>query len=110
MNTRFPFLITSVLAVCLAPVWTLPSLAGDTPNAVSPAARPPISATAAETQEATKEDLGFDIANGKTNKISGVYKVDPIAIGVIYEARSGSRMIPRQDLNPELAARFPYDA
>jgi len=57
-----------------------------------------------------KENLGYDIYNGKTNKIDRVMQVDPRYIWVLYENDSGSRRIPRNELPPTLAAKYPYDA
>jgi hypothetical protein len=55
-------------------------------------------------------DLGCDIRDGKTNKIARIYKVTPTHVQVIYEGGKSGRNIPRQQLPPELAAKYPYDA
>ena|SRR5882724_4955817 len=96
-------------AVAAAASEGAPPTAAAESKAVTNNARVSPGTSQASAPGATQEDLGYDSFDGKTNKIASVYKENPVSVGVIYEARSGSRMIPRQDLNPQLAARFPYD-
>ncbi|HMP82026.1 MAG TPA: hypothetical protein PKA41_04885 [Verrucomicrobiota bacterium] len=65
--------------------------------------------TAAMIQPAS-EDLGWDLHEGKSNKIARVYSVTPAYVQVIYDGGKGGRKIPRNDLPPQLRARYPYDA
>ena len=58
---------------------------------------------------AAKEDLGYDIVAGKTNKIARVHSASPTWVYVIYEGGNGGRKIPRQNLPAELQAKYPYD-
>ncbi len=56
------------------------------------------------------EDLGCDFSDGKTNKIAKVYSVTPTYVYVLYEGGSSGRKIPRPELPPQLAAKYPYDS
>ena len=56
------------------------------------------------------EDLGYDVFEGKTNKIARVYAVTPTHLQVLHEGGKSGRKIPRQELPPELAAQYPYNA
>lgn len=56
-----------------------------------------------------KEDFGYDVHNGVTNKIARIATVDPRYIWVVYEDGVSGRKIPRSELPPQLQARFPYD-
>src|SRR4051794_19270642 len=57
----------------------------------------------------SQENLGYDIYEGKTNKIARVHSANAVSVLVIYEGNTGGRKIPRQDLPPELQAKYPYD-
>jgi len=54
---------------------------------------------------ATQEDLGYDIFNGKTNKIASIFKEDPVSIWVILKdaaAPARSRVkISTRNLRPD---------
>ena len=63
-----------------------------------------------EAQSAVTEDLGYDFYDGKSNKIARVFNATPVAVQVIYEGNKGSRNIPRDNLPPQLKAKYPYDA
>jgi hypothetical protein len=65
--------------------------------------------TPAETRNAQQEDLGFDVFEGKTNRIARVAKVDPRFVWVVYEDSKTGRKIPRAELPPQLQAKYPYD-
>jgi len=94
MNT---FRIISTVCVLATSAWLLkaepaPSAPSTPPSPVAP-----------------KEDLGYDIVDGKTNKIDRVVQADPRFVWVLYENDSGTRRIPRDELPPTLAAKYPYD-
>jgi len=55
-------------------------------------------------------DLGCDFVDGRSNKIARVFSVTPTHVQVIYDGGQAGRKIPRHELPPELAAKFPYDA
>ncbi len=57
-----------------------------------------------------QEDLGVDVVDGVTNKIIRVSNVTPISVYVVYEGGCSGRKILRQDLPPQLKAKFSYDA
>ena len=61
-------------------------------------------------QPRNEENLGYVVVDGKTNKIGRIFSVTPSYVWVIYDPSTGGRKIPRQELPPELKARFPYDA
>lgn len=69
-------------------------------------------AARSKSKEAATEaaGLGYDVFEGKTNKIARVFKADAVSVYVIYEGDKGGRNIPRSELPPGLAARYPYDA
>jgi hypothetical protein len=56
-----------------------------------------------------QEDFGCDVVGGATNKILRVSSVNPISIYVLYECENRGRWILRQDLPPQLKAKYPYD-
>ena len=56
------------------------------------------------------ENLGFDLVDGKSNKIARVHSMTPVSVFVIYEGGKAGRKIPRQELSPELRSKYPYDA
>ena len=56
-----------------------------------------------------KEDLGYDIYDGKTNKIDHIAEVDPRFVWVIYEGGTSGRKIARAELPPQLKVKYPYD-
>jgi hypothetical protein len=59
---------------------------------------------------AANDDLGSDFYNGKAYKIVSVVAVTPTHVQVRYDGNFGGRKIPRMDLSPQLAAKYPYDA
>lgn len=63
----------------------------------------------AEKPRLGEEIFGYDLINGVTNQIARIAKVTPVDVQVFYTNSKGGRKIPRQDLPPELAAKFPYD-
>jgi hypothetical protein len=78
-----------------------------------PIAAAPESATAPtrQLQPPVQEDLGCVVVDGKTNKIVRVHSADPVSVLLIYESEGGGkggRRIPRQELPPQLQAKFPY--
>src|ERR1035438_6971941 len=80
-----------------------------------PTAAAPESASAStrESQPPAQEDLGCVVIDGKTSKIICVRSADPVSVFVIYESDAGGkggRKIPRQELPPQLQAKYPYDA
>lgn len=80
-----------------------------------PAAAAPESATASssQSQPPAQEDLGCVIIDGKTNKITCVRSADPVSVFVLYDNEGGGkggRKIPRQELPPQLQAKYTYDA
>ncbi len=64
------------------------------------------------TTTAVSENLGCYVEAGKSNKITKIITATPSYVQVMFgsEGSLGSRKIPRSELPPELAARFPYDA
>ena len=80
-----------------------------------PAAAAPETATSpsSKSQPVAQEDLGCVVIDGKTNKVVRVMSADPVSVFVIYESEAGGkggRKIPRQELPPQLQAKYPYDA
>lgn len=67
------------------------------------------SATLRAAEQPATEDLGVLVENGKTNRILRVFAATPTYVHVILENNAG-RKIPRQELPPQLAAKFSYDA
>jgi hypothetical protein len=66
-----------------------------------------------QSQPTVQEDLGCVVINGKTNRIVRVHSADPVSVFVIYESDDGGKggvKIPRQELPPQLQAKYPYDA
>jgi hypothetical protein len=76
----------------------------------TPAVAAPESDVTTNSQPRSEENLGYDVVDGKTNKIGSIYKVTPSYVHVIYDPSTRGRKIPRQELPPELKAKFPYDA
>lgn len=56
------------------------------------------------------DDLGYDIYDGKTNKIDHIAQDNPRYVWVVYEGGTSGRKIPRTDLPPQLKEKYPYDA
>ena len=82
-------LITMVALSCLATAgWSAETLGMDLP---------------------AQEDLGVDIVDGATNKIVRVSGVTPASVFVLYEGECRGRRILRQDLPPQLKAKYSYD-
>jgi NACalpha-BTF3-like transcription factor len=67
-------------------------------------------AEAAEDSKTLQQDLGCDVVDGTTNRIASVSSVTPTFVYVVYEGGHSGRKIPRQDLPPQLKAKYPYDA
>jgi hypothetical protein len=70
-------------------------------------------ASKSQSQPPVQDDLGCVVIDGKTNKIVRVHSADPVSVFVIYENEEcgkGGRKIPRQELPPQLQAKYPYDA
>ena len=109
MNTKIYIYILIGLLVCRAEE-VFSAQAKEQPTAaVSESATTPPS----KSQPPVKEDLGVVVIDAKTNKIIHVRTADPVSVLVIYENEEGAkggRKIPRQDLPPQLQAKYPYDA
>jgi len=82
-------LITIVALSCLAPT----ARGAESPGTDLPA----------------QEDLGVDIVDGVTNRIVRVSGVTPVSVFVLYEGECRGRRILRQDLPPQLKAKYSYD-
>jgi ATPase subunit of ABC transporter with duplicated ATPase domains len=67
------------------------------------------SAETPENNPPAQEDLGCDVVDGVTNKILHVSSVNPLSIYVLYEGGNRGRWILRQDLPPQLKAKYAYD-
>lgn len=68
--------------------------------------------TATASTPSAPENLGYYVEAGNSNKITKVITATPSYVQVLFgsDGSLGSRKIPRSELPPELAARFPYDA
>jgi len=89
--------------------WSRPSCAGDGTNQTTAILAGSSASAPKDHPATTKEDLGYDIFAGKTNKIARVHSASAAWVYVIYQGGLGGRKIPRQDLPPELQAQFSYD-
>ncbi len=67
------------------------------------------SAEIPETNAPPQEDFGCDVVDGVTNRILRVSSVNPISVYVLYEGGNRGRWILRQDLPPQLKAKYAYD-
>jgi hypothetical protein len=109
MKTQIYVRILTALLVCHAvEIWSAEAKK-------QPAAAASESATASSSQSRppAQEDLGCVVIDGKTNKIVCVRSADPVSVFVLYESEEcgkGGRKIPRQELPPQLQAKYPYDA
>lgn len=95
-TTRCFIKLALTLAACLSAV--APVQGAETTNATATASVP--------------ENLGYYVEAGKSNKITRIITATPAYVQVMFgnDGNIGSRKIPRNELPPELAARFPYDA
>jgi hypothetical protein len=78
-----------------------------------PAAAPePATTPAKQSQPSVQEDLGCIVIDGKTNKVVRVLGANPAEVHVRYEGEGGpgARWISRQELPPQLQAKYLYDA
>ena len=67
------------------------------------------SAETPENNPPAREDLGCDVVDGVTNRILRVSSVNPVSVYVLYEGGNRGRWILRQDLPPQLKAKYAYD-
>ena len=109
MKTRIDIYILTALLVCQAENVSSAE-AKEQPGAVAPesATKP-----SSQSQPPVLEDLGCVVIDGRTNKLVCVRSADPVSVFVIYESEDGGkggRKIPRQELPPQLQAKYPYDA
>lgn len=109
MKTRIDIYILAALLVCHA----------DNSSSVEAREQPTVAApesgamSARQSQPPARDGLGCIVIDGKTNKIVRVQSADPVSVFVIYESEDcgkGGRKIPRQELPPQLQAKYPYDA
>jgi hypothetical protein len=108
MKTKLNICILAALLVCQAENVSSAETKKQRP------ATPAESATAStgESQPPAQQDLGCIVIDGMTNKIICVRSSDPVSVFVIYESEAGGkggRKIPRQELPPQLQAKYPYD-
>jgi hypothetical protein len=109
MNTKIYIYILTGLLGCRAEGVFSAEVKEQSTAAVLESATPPPS----QSQPPVQEDLGVVLIDGRTNKIIHVRTADPVSVLVIYENEEGSkggRKIPRQELPPQLQAKYPYDA
>jgi len=109
MNTKLNICILAALLVCRA------EEVSSAEAKTQPAAAAPESATTPtrQPQPPAQEDLGCVVIDGKTNKIVRVHSSDLLSVFVIFESQDGGKggcRIPRQELPPQLQAKYPYDA
>jgi hypothetical protein len=109
MNIKLHVCILIALLVCRAEEVSSAEADKQPPSAVPGAA----TASGSQSQSPVQEDLGFVVIDGRTNKIVRVHSADPASVFVLYESEEcgkGGRKIPRQELPPQLQAKYPYDA
>jgi hypothetical protein len=108
MNTKMNICILAVLLVCRAEEVSSAE-AKEQPTFAAPESA---TASTSQAQPPAQEDLGCVAIDGKTNKIVRVHSADPVAVFVIFESEDGGkggRKIPRQELPPQLQAKYPSD-
>jgi hypothetical protein len=109
MNTRiYIYIITALLVCCAEEVFS-----AEAKKQSAAAAAESATASTRQAQPPVQEDLGCVVIDGKTNKIVRVCSADPVSVFVLYESEEsgkGGRKIPRQELPPQLKAKYPYDA
>jgi len=109
MNTRMSICLLAALLLCRAA-----KVSSAEAKEQPPATAPESAATPSrQAQPTVQEDLGCIVIDGKTKKIVGVHSADPVSVYVIFEGEDGTRggrKIPRQELPPQLQAKYPYDA
>ena len=109
MKTKLHFCILAALLVCHAKNLSSAEAKEQPPAAAAESA----TASTRESQPPAQEDLGCIVIDGRTNKIICVRSADPVSVFVLYESEEcgkGGRKIPRQELPPQLQAKYPYDA
>jgi hypothetical protein len=109
MKTKIHICILAAVLVCHAENVSSAEVKTQ-PTAAAPESA---SASTRESQPPAQEDLGCVVIDGKTSKIICVRSADPVSVFVIYESDAGGkggRKIPRQELPPQLQAKYPYDA
>jgi hypothetical protein len=109
MNPKTNIYLLAVILVCRA----MGIASAETKHQPPAAAPESAAAPTKQPQPAVQEDLGCVVIDGKTNRVVSVNSADPVSVHVIYECADGARggrKIPRQELPPQLQAKYPYDA
>lgn len=95
MTPKHSVHLATLLSLLLTAGLPLHGHAADQTNSPSPAVQ--------------QEYLGYDVVDGKSNKISRIYRATPSYVWVIYDGGTGARKIPRSELQSPLKERYPYD-